>query len=123
MGQTSTSWAGARVVDAARSHIKINDKDSLYHSDKLHMAPSGYERWAAWLGTAVNNPNTGCLKWLSCECAEYSAQYGDAYNHPHEATYTCAAADQAITSRAARGSRFPLTDLIILSLGLCYLSI
>ena len=97
MGQTSTSWAGARVVDAARSHIKINDKDSLYHSDKLHMAPSGYERWAAWLGTAVNNPNTGCLKWLSWECAEYSAQYGDAYNHPHEATYTCAAADQANT--------------------------
>ena len=103
MGQTSTSWAGARVVDAARSHIKINDKDSLYHSDKLHMAPSGYERWAAWLGTAVNSPNTGCLQWLSCKCAEYGgpieppSQYGDAYNHPHEATYACAAADQANT--------------------------
>ena len=50
------------------------DANGIYHMGLLHMGPSGYERWAAWLGTAVNNPNTGCLKWLSCECAEYSAQ-------------------------------------------------
>ena len=117
------------IIDSYNGFKALGNPDSLYHSDELHMGPSGYERWAAWLGTAVNSPNTGCLQWLSCKCAEYGgpieppSQYGDAYNHPHEATYTCAAADQAITSRAARGSRFPLTDLIILSLGLCYLSI
>jgi len=79
------------------------DANGIYHMGLLHMGPSGYERWAAWLGTAVNSTDTGCLQWLSCKCAEYGgpieppSQYGDAYNHPHEATYTCAAADQANT--------------------------
>merc|ERR1711957_1150812 len=62
------------IIDSYNGFKALGNPDSLYLSDKLHMAPSGYERWAAWLGTAVNTPNTGCLKWLSCECAEYSAQ-------------------------------------------------
>ena len=95
------------IIDSYNGFKALGNPDSLYHSDELpealHMGPSGYERWAAWLGTAVNSTDTGCLQWLSCKCAEYGgpieppSQYGDAYNHPHEATYTCAAADQANT--------------------------
>ena len=98
------------IIDSYNGFKALGNPDSLYHSDELpealHMGPSGYERWAAWLGTAVNSTDTGCLQWLSCKCAEYGgpieppSQYGDAYNHPHEATYACAAADQANTEDA-----------------------
>ena len=116
------------IIDSYNGFKALGNPDSLYHSDKLHMAPSGYERWAAWLGTAVNSPNTGCLQWLSCKCAEYGgpieppSQYGDAYNHPHEATYTCAAADQAEATGGSSAAQDAGPGLAIgLALGGCLL--
>jgi len=58
------------AIDSYGGFEDLGNPASLYHSDQLHLSPSGYARWAEWLGAAVDSTNLACFSWRSGACAE-----------------------------------------------------
>jgi len=55
------------MIDVYPSFVELNNPQSFYKNDKLHLSSKGYGYWDDWLNDALND-NSGCLRWESGEC-------------------------------------------------------
>jgi len=89
------------MIDVYPSFVELNNPQSFYQDDKLHLSTEGYGYWDDWLNDALND-NSGCLRWESAECVLAS---NDENNNDNEPTLEPTTSTSSATSSCSYDGR------------------
>ena len=69
------------MIDVYPSFVELNNPQSFYKNDNLHLSKEGYGYWDDWLNDALSD-KSGCLRWEGGECVLASNDDNDNDNEP-----------------------------------------